>query len=78
MLIRLPGLQEEFALQVLTLGKPVVLVMTNGGPVSIDNLINGSAAIVEAFNPAFGAPMLAKTLFGESNKWGKMPYTVRA
>ena len=71
----LPGLQEEFAIQVFALGQPVILVLTNGGPVSIDNLIEGSTAIVEAFNPAFGAPMLAKTLFG-ANKWGKMPYTV--
>ena len=72
----LPGLQEEFAAKVYALGKPVVLVLTNGGPLSIDNLVDGAAAIVEAFNPAIGAPMLAKTLFGDANKWGKMPYTV--
>ena len=29
--IALPGLQESFALQVLALGKPTVLVLTNGG-----------------------------------------------
>jgi hypothetical protein len=46
------------------------------GPLAIEALIPGAAAIVEAFNPAFGALMLAKTLFGQSNKWGKMPYTV--
>ena len=33
------------------------------------------AAIVEAFNPAFGAPMLALTLFGGANRWGKLPVT---
>ena len=30
--LRLPGLQESFALQVLALGKPTCLVLTNGGP----------------------------------------------
>ena len=74
--ILLPGLQEAFALKVLALGKPVVLVLTNGGPLAIDNLVHGAGAIVEAFNPAFGAPVLARALFGVVNKWGKLPYTM--
>lgn len=71
--ISLPGLQEAFALQVIAIGKPVVLVLTNGGPLAIDNLVDKADAIVEAFNPAFGAPMLAEALFG-ANRWGKLPY----
>eukprot|EP01126_Amoeba_proteus_P002860 TRINITY_DN10928_c0_g1_i7.p1 TRINITY_DN10928_c0_g1~~TRINITY_DN10928_c0_g1_i7.p1 ORF type:complete len:672 (+),score=96.86 TRINITY_DN10928_c0_g1_i7:1352-3367(+) len=35
----LPGLQELFALQVLAVGKPVVLILCNGGALAIDNLI---------------------------------------
>ena len=46
--IGLPGLQEAFALQVLALGKPTVLVLTNGGPLAIDNLVDKPGAIVEA------------------------------
>ena len=38
--------------------------------------MEGADAIVEAFNPAFGAPVLARTLFGELNRWGKLPYTM--
>lgn len=53
-----------------------MLVLTNGGPLAIDGLIEGADAIVEAFNPAFGAPMLADTLFGIENRWGKLPYTI--
>lgn len=71
--IKLPGMQSELAKAVFKLGKPVVLVLTNGGPLAIDDLIDGADAIVEAFNPAFGAPMLAKTLFGAENRWGKLP-----
>ena len=37
--IGLPGLQSEFAELVLALRKPTVLVLTNGGPLAIDNLV---------------------------------------
>ena len=71
-------MQAEFAKAVYKLGKPVVLVLTNGGPLAIDELIEGAGAIVEAFNPAFGAPMLASTLFGVENRFGKLPYVLSA
>eukprot|EP01050_Picozoa_sp_SAG11_P034264 SAG11_NODE_12027_length_725_cov_1.142173_2_plen_117_part_00 len=74
--IRLPGLQEAFGLQVLGLGKPTVLVLTNGGPLAVDGLVAGSAAIVEAFNPGFNALQLAQSLFGVHNRFGKLPYTI--
>lgn len=45
--LSLPGLQETFALKILALNKPVVLVLTNGGPLAIDNLVEGADAIVE-------------------------------
>ncbi len=50
----LPGLQEPFAMQVFALGKPVVMVLTNGGALAIDNLMSQPNAIVEAFNPGVG------------------------
>ena len=33
-------------------------------PLAIDPLVEGSGAIVEAFNPAFNARQLAQSLFG--------------
>jgi len=74
--ITLPGLQSQFAMEIYKLNKPTVLVLTNGGPIAIDDVMGGADAIVETFNPAFGTPMLAKTLFGEENRWGKLPYTI--
>ncbi len=74
--IDLPGMQSEFAKKVYALGKPTVLVLSNGGPLAIDDEISGAHAIVETFNPGFGGPMLAETLFGLQNRWGKLPYTV--
>ncbi len=73
----LPGLQEPFALDVLALHKPVVIVLTNGGALAIDNLVSLPAAIVEAFNPGVGGAVpLAHSLFGVQNRWGKMPVTM--
>jgi hypothetical protein len=86
---RLPGLQEAFAHQVLALGKRTVLVLTNGGQLAIDSFLSPSgsqalptgvplpAAIVEAFNPSLtGARGIALHLFGDINRWGKLPYTL--
>ena len=75
--LSLPGLQEPFAQQVLALGKPTVLVLCNGGSLSIDGLVAGPSAIVEAFNPAIMGPRaLAALLYGDENRWGKLPVTV--
>jgi beta-D-xylosidase 4 len=73
----LPGIQEEFAQLVFDLGKPVVLVLVNGGQVALDNLVTKPVAIIEAFNPnAIGGTALAMSLFGLENRWGKLPYTL--
>ena len=77
----LPGLQEDFARQVLALGKPTVLVLVNGGALAIDGLMSRKEAapyaIVEAFNPNVGgAACLASSLFGRENRWGKLPVTM--
>ena len=73
----LPGQQEPFAQQVLALGKPTVMVMANGGALAIDALVDGPAAIVEAFNPSVTGPAaLADLLFGNVNRWGKLPVTM--
>jgi hypothetical protein len=37
----LPGQQESFAAKVLALGKPTVLVLSNGGALAIDALLAG-------------------------------------
>eukprot|EP01060_Flectonema_neradi_P008820 TRINITY_DN1630_c0_g1_i6.p1 TRINITY_DN1630_c0_g1~~TRINITY_DN1630_c0_g1_i6.p1 ORF type:complete len:796 (+),score=128.86 TRINITY_DN1630_c0_g1_i6:31-2388(+) len=81
--ISLPGVQAEFTKQVLakaaSVSKPVVIVLINGGMVSLGNeAISSSSAIVEAFYPGmFGSEAIATTLFGENPYLGgKMPYTV--
>lgn len=77
----LPGQQLPFAQQVLAAahakGSKVVLVSISGGIVSLDTLAPKADAIVDAFNPAFqGPPALASLLFGDENRWGKLPVTI--
>ena len=62
----------------IALGKPTVVFLLNGGMVAVDELVNQSnVALVEAFYPGMeGAQALAESLFGQANKWGKMPYTI--
>eukprot|EP00475_Leptophrys_vorax_P024823 TRINITY_DN343_c0_g1_i1.p1 TRINITY_DN343_c0_g1~~TRINITY_DN343_c0_g1_i1.p1 ORF type:complete len:746 (+),score=247.05 TRINITY_DN343_c0_g1_i1:83-2320(+) len=75
--INLPGLQEEFAKQVLALGIPTVMVVLNGGAVAIDGLINAPKAIIEAWYPSTeGARALAAHVFGYENRFGKLPISV--
>ena len=76
---RLPGFQQELALQLLALRKPTVVVLLNGGIVSVDQLAAPAVncAIVEAWNPGIrGGWAIAKALFGITNRWGKLPVTV--
>jgi len=61
----------------LAVGKPTIVLLLNGGIISIDNLIGSSSAIIEAFRPSMrGAEAIARSIFGYENRWGKLPVTV--
>ena len=74
----LPGLQPSLLAQVLAAaaGRPVVLLLVNAGQVALDSLPQLPGAVVECFYPAFGAPAIVRQLFGGSNLWGRLPYTL--
>jgi hypothetical protein len=73
--MNLSDTQEALAKAILCLGKPTLLVLTNGGAISLDGLTS-SNAIVESFDPAHNTRQLASLLFGEANNWGKLPVTI--
>eukprot|EP00047_Mylnosiga_fluctuans_P006447 m.246915 g.246915 ORF g.246915 m.246915 type:complete len:772 (-) comp15227_c0_seq1:9-2324(-) len=75
--ITLPGVQEQLIESLIATGKPVTIVLMNGGIVAIDSLKTAPAAIVEAWYTGFyGGQAIADALFGKRNSWGKMPVTV--
>ena len=72
----LPGRQEELLKAVVGLGKPVVLVLLNGRPLSIAWAAEHVPAILEAWEPGSqGGHAIADVLFGEVNPGGKLPVT---
>ena len=73
----LPGVQAELLQAVLDTGKPVVLVLINGRPLSIPTLIEGANAVIEAWVPGEeGGKAIARVLVGEVNPGGKLPVTI--
>ena len=72
----LPGRQEELLEKVMATGKPVVLVLLNGRPLSIAWAAEHVPAILEAWYPGTeGGHAVADLLFGDANPGGKLPVT---
>ncbi len=72
----LPGVQEELAKELLKTGKPIVVVLMNGRPLSINWLNDNANAILETwFAGTMAGNAIAKVLFGDYNPSGKLPVT---
>ena len=72
-----PGLQQDLLEKVCASGKPTVLVMLNGRPLSIVWANEHVPAILEAWEPGMmGGQAIAEALFGDINPCGKLPVTV--
>jgi beta-glucosidase len=75
--LNLPGYQEELLQAVHATGVPVVLVLTNGRPLSVNWAARHVPAIVEAWFPGEeGGAAIADVLFGDYNPAGRLPITV--
>jgi beta-glucosidase len=74
--IGLPGVQERLALAVQATGKPVVLVLFNGRPLTLGALPERMPAILDAWFPGTeGGHAIADVLFGDYNPAGRLPMT---
>lgn len=72
----LPGRQPQLLEALYKTGKPVVLVLINGRPLTINWADKYIPAIVEMWFPAYqGGQVLAETLFGDNNPSGKLTVT---
>ncbi len=72
----LPGRQEELLRALHATGKPVVLVLINGRPLSVNWAAENVPAIVEAWYPGSqGGTAVADVLFGRYNPGGKLTVT---
>lgn len=72
----LPGRQLELIQAVHALGKPVVVVLLNGRPMSINWINKYVPAVVEGWFPGVhGGTAIAEVLFGDYNPGGKLTVT---
>lgn len=74
--LELPGHQLQLLQAVVSVGKPVVLVLVNGRPLAINWADKYVDAILEAWYPgAQGGKAVADILFGDYNPGGKLTVT---
>lgn len=71
--ITLPAPQKRLLKRIRALGKPVVLVLFNGRPLALTDVIDDCDAIVEAWFPGTaGGRAVADVLFGAVNPAGRL------
>jgi len=74
--LKLPGNQEDVIKAAAASGKPVVVVLVAGSPVTMEGWDEKVPAILDAWYPGQeGADAIARILFGDANPSGKLPMT---
>jgi beta-glucosidase len=72
----LPGFQQQLIDAIKATGKPFVVVLFNGRPLTLGAVAQSSPAILEAWFPGVQAGnSVADVLFGKVNPGGKLPVT---
>lgn len=74
--LNLPGVQEDFIKELVATGKPVVVVLMNGRPLTIPWIAENTSAILETWWLGTQAgPAIADVLFGDYNPSAKLTMT---
>lgn len=74
--ISLPGAQEQLIKELRKTGKPIVLVILAGRPITLSNILNDVDAIVMAWHPGtMAGPAIADILVGKASPSGRLPVT---
>jgi beta-glucosidase len=74
--LSLPAVQEELLTAMINTGKPVIVVLMNGGPVASLQAHDKAAAVILAGYPGVeGGSAVADVIFGDYNPAGRLPVT---
>jgi len=70
----LPGDQEALIDAIVATGKPVAVVLFNGRPLTLGDVVDSAPAVLEAWFPGTeGGNAVADVVFGKVNPGGKLP-----
>jgi beta-glucosidase len=73
----LVGQQDDLANAIFALGKPVIVVLINGRPLSVVNVANRANALIEGWYLGQNTGVaMADILFGDANPGGHLPVTI--
>ena len=71
------GRQEELAKAMIATGKPVIVLLFNGAPLSVNYLSLNATALFECwYLGQENGRAVAEVLFGDCNPGGKLPITI--
>jgi beta-glucosidase len=74
--LNLPAVQEQLLDAVVATGKPVIVVLTSGGALSVNKAQEKAAAVLLAgYGGQQGGNAVADVLFGDYNPAGRLPLT---
>lgn len=74
--IKLPGVQEDLVKAVVAAGKPVIVVLVNGRPLTLEWIDGNATAVLETWTLGSEAGhAISDVLFGDYNPSGKLPMT---
>lgn len=72
--LNLSGSQQKLLEELKACGRPLIVVLVNGKPLSVPWLAQNADALLETFNSGlFGGKAVAEVIFGEINPSGRLP-----
>ena len=77
--IEFPAVQQRLMDALASTGKPLVVVLMNGGALALGKTAQQASAVLEAWYPGqAGGEAIVDSLFGENNPSGRLPVTFYA
>lgn len=74
--IDLPGLQKQLIAEIKATGTPIIAVIMAGRPLTIEQTLDDSAALLFAWHPgSMAGPALCNLLLGKTSPSGRLPVT---
>jgi beta-glucosidase len=74
--IDLPGKQTALIQELRRTGKPLVVVIMAGRPITLGGVLNDADALIMAWHPGtMGGPAASDVLFGDAEPGGRLPVT---